>query len=314
LPAWARVASPLLVAAVLSPVAISFWRTAAPVRAHVEYAGIIPRLEQLAASIDPRDLLIVESRNAGSDLHTLALPLADIYARNVLVLDSPVPPKRQFETFVAWAAEHYRRVLFLGGGGTDLLMPRVAATPLMNDRISVPEYDAPVNAFPSGVRRKDFELGLYQLTPVQPSAVGPIDLQIGGPDDLNVLRFFAREKRTDTGLAFRWTGGQSFVVLPGIRPEAREIILWLSSGGRPPSAPPPHLEVALGNDVLGSVTPDDQVKPYTLPIPLDLVQRAAAGGDPVRLRLRVSTWNPKTLLGANDSRDLGVIVTRVQVP
>jgi hypothetical protein len=43
------------------------------------------------------------------------------------------------------------------------------------------------------------------------------------------------------------------------------------------------------------------------------VARLAAMADPVRLRLRVPTWNPATLLGANDTRDLGVIVTRVQV-
>ena len=41
---------------------------------------MIPRLEALAhPSIHEDDLLVVESRNA-SDLHVLALPLADIYA------------------------------------------------------------------------------------------------------------------------------------------------------------------------------------------------------------------------------------------
>ena len=42
-----------------------------PVRPHVEYAGIIPRLEALAARFSPTDLVIVESRNA-SDIHVLA--------------------------------------------------------------------------------------------------------------------------------------------------------------------------------------------------------------------------------------------------
>ena len=43
-------------------------------------------------SVGDRDLLVVESRNA-SDTHVLALPLAYIYARNVLVLNSPKPDK-----------------------------------------------------------------------------------------------------------------------------------------------------------------------------------------------------------------------------
>ena len=59
---------------------------------HVEYAGVIAKLEGLAAKATDRDLLVVESRNA-SDTHVLALPLAYIYARNVLVLNSPRPDK-----------------------------------------------------------------------------------------------------------------------------------------------------------------------------------------------------------------------------
>ncbi len=65
---------------------------------HVEYAGIIPRLETLASRIGDRDLLIVESRNA-SDTHLLGLPLAYIYAKNVLLLSSPKPDKTTFAGF-----------------------------------------------------------------------------------------------------------------------------------------------------------------------------------------------------------------------
>ena len=83
----------------MMPVAVTFWRMSSPVQQHVEYAGLIPQLEQLASRIGDRDLLIVESRNAGSDLHVLAVPLVYIYARHVLVLDSPVPPKRAVRGF-----------------------------------------------------------------------------------------------------------------------------------------------------------------------------------------------------------------------
>ncbi len=59
--------------------ALQYARMAAPLQNHVEYAGIIPKIEQLAAGIQDNDLLIVESRDA-SDTHVLALPLAYIYA------------------------------------------------------------------------------------------------------------------------------------------------------------------------------------------------------------------------------------------
>jgi hypothetical protein len=93
----------LLVIGLLTPLGVAFWQASAPIRSHVEYEGLIPALEKLAQTIGPRDLVIVESRDAGSDLHVLALPLAYIYAKSVLVLDSAGPAKRSLENFVSWA-------------------------------------------------------------------------------------------------------------------------------------------------------------------------------------------------------------------
>ena len=56
-----------------------------PILDHVEYAGVIPKLEALAGQFGDTDLVLVEPRWS-SDMHVLALPLAYIYARNVLVL------------------------------------------------------------------------------------------------------------------------------------------------------------------------------------------------------------------------------------
>ncbi len=56
--------------------------------------------------------------------HVLALPLAYIYARNVLVLNNPRPDKALFREFLTWAGSRYKNVYFVGGGGTDLLSPQ----------------------------------------------------------------------------------------------------------------------------------------------------------------------------------------------
>ena len=111
----------------LGLLAANYARASRPISMHVEYAGIVPRLEQLASRIGGDDLLIVESRNA-SDVHVLALPLAYIYARNVLVLSSPAPDKPTFAGFLQWARPRYRRVLFMGGGGTDLALVAMVST------------------------------------------------------------------------------------------------------------------------------------------------------------------------------------------
>ena len=306
------VATIAVIAAAL-PAAWIFWAQSAPVRHHVEYAGLIPKLEALARRIDDRDLLVVESRDAGSDLHTLALPLAYIYARNVLVLASAVPDKRSFETFVLWAQSAYPRVLFLGGGGTDLLTRRVTAAPIASEQFQVPEYDAPTNAYPAGPRRKDFEFSLYALSTTSGTPSGPVALTIGDRDDLQVLRFFGKEKLGGKGVPFRWTGAQSFVVIPGIGPAARELRIEMSHGGRPPTAPVPVVEVAIGDRVLGTATPDAEIRSYAFALPADLIAAAAVQADPIRVRLRVPTWNPQALIGGNDARDLGVLLTRVEV-
>ena len=100
--------------------ASAFWQQSRPIFDHVEYAGLIPRLEQLASKFGDDDLVIVESRDA-SDVHVLALPLAYVYARNVILLANRRPDPVQFKAFLDWAGTQYKQIYFMGGGGTDLL-------------------------------------------------------------------------------------------------------------------------------------------------------------------------------------------------
>ena len=255
----------------------------------------------------------MEARDAGSDLHVLAMPLSYIYDRRVLVFDSAAPSKRPLENFVAWAATRYDNLWFLGGGGTDLLTARVAAEPVASEIFQVPEYAATLNAYPNGVRRKEFEYGLYRLTPSEAPLVGPQTLEIGVRDDLNVVRFHAKERRPADGTTFRWTGPRSFVLLQGIAADAKELTIWMGDGGRPPQAPAAIVEIMLDNERLGTATPVDAILPYRFALPSDLARRLGAEPDPARLSLRVQTWSPAAILGVSDTRELGVMVARVEV-
>jgi hypothetical protein len=78
-------------------------------------------------------------------------------------------------------------------------------------------------------------------------------------------------------------------------------------------APPATVEVGLDDQILGSVTVGNALAPYTVHIPAELAARAAASPDPVRLSLRVPTWNPAAIGHGPDDRDVGVQVMRVQV-
>ena len=294
----------------LALVAVHYVRAAQPVVDHVEYAGVIPRIEELAGRIADDDLLVVESRDAGSDVHVFALPLAYTYARQVLVLSSAAPDKATFAAFLEAARGRYRRVLFLGSGGSDLLSSRWTVAPIESVRFQIPEYDSPRNAYPRFVERKEFDYSVYVFGP--PSAdPPPSTLDVGVSDDLHVVRFHAKEQ-TD-GRTFRWTQARSFVIVNRIGPTARTIALWMNDGGRPPAAPPADVTVLIGERILGTIRVTGGFREYDVPIPPDVAAAAAASNEPVRVTLRTQTWNPLATLGTADPRDLGVMLDRVAV-
>ncbi|MEO8075905.1 MAG: hypothetical protein ABI818_06210 [Acidobacteriota bacterium] len=291
--------------------ASQYARASAPILHHVEYAGLIDRVERLAGTIGDDDLLIAEARDAGGDVHVLALPLAYIYGRHVLVLNPARPDKAAFAMFLDWARTRYRRVLFIGGGGTDLLSSRYGVQSLASERFQVPEYDSPRDAYPRFVRQKEFEFGLYAFTPPESPAGQGFDLDVGVRDDLHVLRFHAKEQ--SAGHTFRWSRATSYVSVTVIHADSREVTLWMNDGGRPASVPPADVRLYLQNQLLGTVRVRTGFNPYVVPIPPDLAQRAAGTGEPVELKLVTTVWNPHLVLGGPDDRDLGVMVDRVAV-
>jgi hypothetical protein len=293
----------------LAVLAYDYARVARPILPHVEYAGIVQHLERLASAVRPDDLVIVESRNA-SELHVLALPLAYIYDRQVLVLSSPVPDKATFAAFLDRAAPKYGRILFLGGGGTDLLSTRWTAQPIASDRFQVPEYESPRDAFPRYVREKKFDYTLYAFGPPADQDA-PFNLDIGFDDDLNVLRFNAKE--STEGRTIRWTRARSFISITRVHASDRRITLWMSNGGRPAAAPPARVMATLGDVMLGSVDVRSGFAAYTFDIPPAVAAADAGTREPVRLTLETVTWNPLKVLGTPDDRDLGVMVDRVAV-
>ena len=309
----ARVVSAALTVCAVAPLGAAFMENNAPIRLHVEYAGLTGHLRALLSRVGPNDLLLVESRRADSDVHVLAQPLAYVFGRHVLVLESVRPDKRELEQFVEWASTRYDRVLFLGAGGTDLLTRRLSAVPVASERFQVPEYASLRNAYPTGVRRKEFDFGVYRLIPAGERAPGPIDLSLGAFDDLNVVHFYAKEQHSRTGELFRWTKSDASIMLLGVAADARTITLWMSKGGRPASAPSPVVDVSVAGRALGTVTLVDDVRPYVFAMPQDVAAKAAAEMDPIPLTLTSSTWRPSELTGGSDVRTLGVMVTRVQV-
>jgi len=307
----------------LTLLAMQYARVANPLLEHVEYAGIIPKIEQIAGTIHDDDLLIVESRDA-SDTHVLGLPLAYIYDRNVLLLRSRVPDKSAFGSFLDWAHGRYARVLFMGGGGTELLSSRWDVRPIAGERFQVPEYEVSTTTYPRTVHRKEFDYTLYMfVAPADPSgAIGPVALDVGTEDDLHILRFHAKE--TANGRSYRWSRDVSYISLTSLPAGSHEVTFWMDDGGRPPAAPAAEVSISLQlgfeagkppsvDRVLGTVRVGPGFNAYTVSIPPDLSETASAAHEPVRLKLATTVWNPQRVLGSGDDRDLGVMVDRVAV-
>ena len=278
---------------------------------HVEYAGVGKHIERLAARIADGDLVVIESA-AVSDTHVFGPPLAYIYGRKVLVLDSASPDKAAFADAMAWARGRYRNVYFMGGGGTDMLSDTTDAEFAWSESFDVPEYDRPTGRAPGGVKLKKFDFGVHRLIERRQGRPDRFELEIGGPDDLYVTSFYGKEQ--DGSIRFRWSKARSQVRLRMISAEPTSLTLWASNGGRPPRAEPARTSVYLEGRLLGVVQLDSPAfQPYLFTVPSGATARAAANDGFAVLTIETPTWSPRRALGLADARELGVMVARVEL-
>jgi hypothetical protein len=297
-------------AVVLTAAGWHFVQQTRPILSHVEYAGVIPRLEALAARIHDDDLVIIESRGA-SDLHALGLPLAYIYARNVVVLATDLPKAADVTRFVDWATRRFSRVVYMGGGGSRLLSRTLDAQVLGDEVIQVPEYERSWDHFPAGSRPKSFVFTLFRLVPFSRlPAVARVD--VGVADELAVTGFHTRERNSD--LRFRWTAKRSSIRLRLPADRVSTVTIWMGNGGRPAGAAPAKVAVFAGDRLIGSVlVTDSNIRPFEFPLPREAVDEGAGSEGFLLIRLETPTWNPRDTIGTIDDRNLGVMVTRVEL-
>jgi hypothetical protein len=281
-----------------------------PIREHVEYAGMIPRLERLASTFSDNDLVLVEGR-AASDLHVLALPLSYIYARNVLVLHDSRPDKALVREFLTWAHERYDNVYFIAGGGTSLLSPGVGSLVVASESFQVPEYERTTyDTYPRTAVRKPFDFTIYKLVQTELTPP-PQSLDVGGTDDLHLVDFYPKERLGGGNLTFRWSQHTSYLLMR-VLPNSREVALRLS-GGRPRGVPPPRVTVYLEGEELTSAEITNEFRDYIFPIPPATAANLALRREGVQVRMQSSTWVPRAVLGGSDTRALGVMIDRAEI-
>jgi hypothetical protein len=162
------------------------------------------------------------------------------------------------------------------------------------------------------VERKEFDYGIYRFVDVSALARAPA-VVIGERDDLQVVRFHAKERDPKSGRTYRWTRDVSYVSLLNVTPDTRVVTLWMADGRRPTAADRAQVEVSMGEQVLGTATVDAEFRAHDFAVTAELAASAASSDDPVRLRLRCNTWSPRRVLGSPDDRELGVMLSKVEV-
>ena len=229
-------------------------------------------------------------RENASDVHVIALQLAYIWGRPALVLNTPKPDPLLFAEFVRSARQRSQTVYFLGGGGTDLLSRTSSVDRSAARRFQVPEYESLRNAYPTHVRQKEFDFGIYRFVdPQAPAERHPFD--VGTSDDLNVVRFHAKERNGDD--SFRWTRPVSYLSCSGsIRARPR----WHHDGERRTACGPGagrrcrccRTTVHWARSPLALAD-----RRTSFAIPPDLAAAAAQTDEAAVLKLVSSTWNPR---------------------
>jgi hypothetical protein len=166
------------------------------------------------------------------------------------------------------------------------------------------------NGYPTDVRYKEFDFGIYRFVAAG-QADGTLAIDVGDQDDLQVVRFHAKER--DARGTYRWTRALSYLSLVDVPPDARALVLWMDDGGRPAAAAPATVELQIGETSLGRVVVRGSIQPYRFPIPPEVAQAISSSRDAVTVRVRTATWRPREVLQAGDDRELGVMVDRVEL-
>ncbi len=135
---------------------------------------------------------------------------------------------------------------------------------------------------------------------------------MGVADELAVTGFHTRERNSD--VRFRWTAKRSSISLRLPADRVSTVTIWMGNGGRPAGAAPAKVAVFAGDRQIGSVlVTDANVRPFEFPLPREAVDEGAGSEGFLLIRLETPTWNPRDAIGTIDDRNLGVMVTRVEL-
>jgi hypothetical protein len=142
-------------------------------------------------------------------------------------------------------------------------------------------------------------IAAYQVRP-------SYDVPVGTQTDGTILRNFntAEVMQGDNPLHFRWTRGESRIVMEAVGRQDFDVALTIS-GSRPEGQPPATLQAVVAGQTMLDVQPPPELTEYRFAVPRDLVE-----GGTLEIVLLSNEFIPP---GDPNPRPLGVVVTHLRV-
>lgn len=267
---------PAFAAALMTLAMITFfvW-TGRPIYRHVEYAGALSQLEELASRFGPDDILLL--RGGGPtyghfrDVPDLvATPLHFAYGLNAFTVKSS-EPARYADVLAAqvrrWQSEGHEVYLLLSASGSDVVLPGFTLQPVGRFTLHLPEFEQLTNQKPHTISSLTFPLAIYRLNEqvskndccqfLVPPPLGAADFAA------QVRGFYLPEQEQpsaatpDGAYTTVWTDGDALLRIPWGAAQQKPVRLTIRvSGGKRPA----HMGAAR---LCLSVLPEEPLWPAT---------------------------------------------------
>ncbi len=275
---------------------------------HEEFPGSLRFVSELARYIGDDDIVIFPRREG---LHMLELPLSELEGKNVLEFYSLKPPRKELEHLLVQWRDQYRDVYFVTN--YKISLSGLFTRHVEDFWFATSKYEYGYTERPRGPEPFHLRFTLSKAVDLEELSMRVPqlpELDVGGSDDLQVAWFHEKEL-DEEGTSYRWSQRVSTVFLPAVGAGTREVELTIS-GALDEGAPRHPVEVALDDEVLGTITPGRGFDTYRFELPEALSRREPASF--AILTLSTPTWRPSNLVeGASDVRELGVRVDTIRV-
>jgi hypothetical protein len=280
-----------------------------PILSHVDWKGSVRFVSDVARRFGPKDVVLFEQPK---NIHLLSLPLWGLYGANALEFRRFNPDPVKLRHLIAAWRPVYRNIYLVTSFRTDvcgLFLERAQTF-----RFASEEFEWTYDRVPKKSEGRVVEFFLSRVVEPQSMRVStePI-VDIGGAGDPQTSGFFESEATGEQ--TYRWTGGcldergnaTGSIYLPAATSGAR-VVIRATAHLRPASAKPAQVTAYFNDTPIGEFTADGTWRDFAIALPTPLPE------GPKILRLDVPAWRPSnTDPLATDTRDLGIMVDRVEV-